>query len=165
MKTVFSRHKRYRERKSNKLQKKEGARRFSASPSRRRTKSGKRVTLVLNWLSQTGMGDVVVVAEFTDETALRLEGVPEGWSCGDGLCSGVDRLTPDADVLLTCLDFLIHVEVRISTFRRTRWACDSPDCCGVARCYIPPANARSSPWHRLGYETSWRSDTHPATVH
>jgi len=66
---------------------------------------------------------------------------------------------------VTCLDFLIHVEVRISTFRRTRWACDSPDCCGVARCYIPPANARSSPWHRLGYETSWRSNTHPATAH
>src|SRR6266852_4937638 len=67
--------------------------------------------------------------------------------------------------MLTCLDFLIHVEVRISTFRRTRWACDSPDCCGVARCYIPPANARSSPWHRPGYETSWRSNTHLATAH
>jgi primase-polymerase (primpol)-like protein len=42
--------------------------------------------------------------------------------------------------LMTCLDFLIHVELRISAFRQTRWACDSPDCCAVARCCIPLAS-------------------------
>ena len=41
---------------------------------------------------------------------------------------------------LTCLDFLIHVELRISTFRRTRWACDSPGYCAVARCCTPLAS-------------------------
>jgi hypothetical protein len=41
---------------------------------------------------------------------------------------------------VTCLDFLIHVEVRISTFRRTRWACDNPSCCVVARCCTPVAS-------------------------
>jgi hypothetical protein len=42
--------------------------------------------------------------------------------------------------LLTCLDFLIHVELRISALRRTRWACDSPGYCAVARCCIPDAS-------------------------
>jgi UDP-N-acetylglucosamine 2-epimerase (non-hydrolysing) len=46
---------------------------------------------------------------------------------------------------LTCLDFLIHVELRISAFRQTRWACDSPDCCAVALRYIPLASMRSFP--------------------
>jgi len=39
-----------------------------------------------------------------------------------------------------CLDFLIHVELRISAFRRTRWACDSPGYCAVARCCTPLAS-------------------------
>src|SRR5260370_668939 len=43
--------------------------------------------------------------------------------------AGFNRLRPASS-------FSIHVELRISTFRRTRWACDSPDCC-----------------HRPGYET------------
>lgn len=43
-------------------------------------------------------------------------------------------------VALTCLDFLIHVELRISAFRQTHWACDSPGCCAVARCCTPDAS-------------------------
>ena len=66
---------------------------------------------------------------------------------------------------LTCLDFLIHVELRISTFRQTRWACDSPSYCGVARRCIPLASARSCPWRQPGYETSWHSGTRLAVVH
>jgi len=42
--------------------------------------------------------------------------------------------------LVTCLDFLIHVELRISAFRQTRWACDSPGYCAVARCCTPDAS-------------------------
>src|SRR5205823_672367 len=47
---------------------------------------------------------------------------------------------------LTCLDFLIHVELRISTLRQTHWACDSPDCCGVATVVLlmPDRNLRPS---------------------
>jgi transposase len=65
---------------------------------------------------------------------------------------------------VTCLDFLIHVELRISAFRRIRWACGSPDCCGVARRYTPLANMRSFPWHRPGSGTNWHLDTHLAVV-
>ena len=60
---------------------------------------------------------------------------------------------------VTCLDFLIHVELRISAFRQTRWACDSPDCCAVARRCTRPASASSCPWRRPGCETNWGSNT------
>src|SRR5215469_12746007 len=49
---------------------------------------------------------------------------------------------------VTCLDSLIHVELRISALRRTRWACDSPDCCAVARRCTRFASMRSLLWHR-----------------
>ena len=61
---------------------------------------------------------------------------------------------------VTCLDFLIHVELRISTFRQTRWAYDSPDCYGVVRRCTRFASLRSSLSHQPGCETSWRSNIH-----
>ena len=76
----------------------------------------------------------------------------------------MQRIKSDAAAAqVTCLDFLIHVELRISAFRQTLWACDSPDYCVVARRYTPSANARSFPWHRPGYETSWRSNIRRAS--
>ncbi len=48
-------------------------------------------------------------------------------------------------MFVTCLDFLIHVDVRTSAFRRTRWACDSQDCYAVARRYSPVASGKSCP--------------------
>ena len=45
----------------------------------------------------------------------------------------------NGNIVVTWLDFLIRVELRISAFRQTRWACDSPNCCGVARRYTTDA--------------------------
>ena len=48
-----------------------------------------------------------------------------------------DKLDTELSTYVTCLAFLIHVELRISAFRQTRWACDSQVYCAVARCCNP----------------------------
>ncbi len=67
-----------------------------------------------------------------------------GWRNSEALriiTSAIRDIQHQTDwMAVTCLDFLIHVELRISAFRQTRWACDSPGYCAVARCCTPDAS-------------------------
>ena len=87
------------------------------------------------WIDLPRAAGHPIFQEMDQSSRLNRKSDPNRYDCSSGnsdLLVSVGRKSPGLVLAcsdpLTCLDFLIHVEVRISAFRRTRWACDSPDC-------------------------------------